>query len=583
MITTNELRDKFIQFFQEKGHAVVPSASLVPENDPTVLFTTAGMQQFVPYFLGEPHPQGKKLVDYQRCIRTVDLEEVGNNRHLTFFEMLGNWSLGDYWKNDSIKWSWEFLTDKKWLGLDPTKLSITCFAGNDAAAKDIESYHAWKSVGLPEEQIYFLDDNWWPPDKGAVGPGGPDTEIFYDTGKSEAAHTVEGCGPACECGRYIEIWNNVFLEFEGHPDGTYTPLQQKSVDTGMGLERTSAILSGFDNVFKIDNLDPLIAEVIENVPEVNLRQRRIAADHMRAVTFMAMDGVTPSNKDRGYIMRRLIRRVMALSPKLRQGQVLQSLVAEVIKNYEIVYPPLRFREATIYEVILSEKDRFLETFNRGEKRFEELAERGSLSSKEAFDLYASFGFPIDATYDLAKKVGIEIDLAGFDREFKKHQEISRAGSEQKFKGGLADQSEETIKLHTATHMLQAALRLILGSQVAQKGSNINPERLRFDFSHPGALTPDQITAVEDLVNEKIKEDLPVEKETVEFSEGQKRGAIGVLNGKPGDQVTIYSITGLSMEFCGGPHVTHTGELSRFKITKEEAVSSGIRRIKAVLL
>jgi alanyl-tRNA synthetase len=582
MITTNELREKYLNFFKEKNHVEVPSASLIPENDPTVLFTTAGMQQFVPYFLGQPHPQGSRLVDYQRCLRTVDIDEVGDNRHLTFFEMLGNWSLGDYWKKESISWSWEFLTDHKWLGLDPDKLAVTVFAGNDAVGKDTESYEVWKNLGLPAERIYFLRGNWWPPDKKAIGPGGPDSEIFYDTGKSQTEHTIPGCGPDCDCGRWIEIWNNVFIEFEGHPDGTYSILNQRSVDTGMGLERTSAILSGFDNIFKIDILAPLLAEVEQRVPELDLRQQRITTDHIRAVTFMAMDGVIPSNKDRGYIMRRLLRRVMALSPTLRQGQTLQALVDEVIKNNEISYPALRLHEATIYEVILAEKDRFATTYNRGEKRFEEFAERGPLSGRDAFDLYASFGFPIDATRELAKKVGVEVDLASFEDEFKKHQEISRAGAEAKFKGGLADQSEATIKLHTATHMLQAALRSTLGPHVTQKGSNITPERLRFDFSHPNQLTVDQITATQDLVNQKIKEDLPVKKETVEFHEGEKLGAIGVLKANPNDQVTIYTIPGFSVEFCGGPHVNHTGELEPFKIIKEEAVSSGIRRIKAVL-
>jgi len=582
MITTNELRDKYLQFFQQKGHAVVPGASLVPENDATVLFTTAGMQQFVPYFLGEPHPQGKRLVDYQRVLRTNDIEEVGDNRHLTFFEMLGNWSLGEYWKEDSIKLSWEFLTDPQWLGLDPSKLSVTVFAGNDSAPSDNESAEVWRSIGLPDEKIYFLEDNWWPSDTSTVGPCGPDTEIFYDTGHSQGEHTVPGCGPACDCGRWIEIWNNVFIEFERHPDGSLTKLSQQSVDTGMSLERISAVLSGYDNVFEIDILAPLLAEVGQHVPELDLRQRRITTDHLRAVTFMAMDGVVPSNKDRGYIMRRLLRRVMTLSPKLRQGQVLQALVDEVIKNYEIIYPALRLRETTIYEVVLAEKDKFQATYSRGEKRFEEFAERGPLSGRDAFDLYASFGFPIDATIELAKKVGVEVDLAGFDEEFKKHQEISRAGSEQKFKGGLADHSDSVVQLHTATHLLQAALREVLGTHVAQKGSNITPERLRFDFSHPAAPTKDQLTMVEDLVNEKILEDLSVQKETITFAEGQKRGAIGVLQAQPSDQVTLYTIPGFSLEFCGGPHVTHTGQLGHFKITKEEAVSSGVRRIKAIL-
>lgn len=583
MITTTDLRRKFLEFFQSKGHTVIPSASLIPENDPTVLFTTAGMHPLTPYILGEPHPSGKRIVNYQRCLRTVDIDEVGDNWHLTFFEMLGNWSLGDYWKQDSIRWSWEFLTDKKWLGLNPNRLAVTCFAGDPDAPRDLESAEAWRARGLPKSRIYFLgkEDNWWGP-AGTTGPCGPDTEIFYDTEVSERNHTVSGCGPACRCGRWVEIWNNVFMEYEKTATGSFVKLHQQNVDTGMGLERTVAVLNGLGSVYEIDVFHPLLAEIRLQVPHLDERGQKITADHIRASVMMVMDGVTPSNKDRGYILRRLMRRVMTQDDALRHDAVLKSLIDRVIETYQEVYPQLKDRQSTIYEVLLQEKDKFAETFNRGLRKFEELAERGSLSGKDVFDLYTSFGFPVDAVRELARSADAEIDIAGFEDEFKRHQEISRQGAEQKFKGGLADHTVQTTRLHTATHMLQAALRAVLGSHVAQKGSNITAERLRFDFSHPDKLTQDQIKAVEDMVNEKIREDLPVEKETVEWTEGLKRGAIGVLGGHPGDMVTIYRISGFSVEFCGGPHVGRTGELGHFKIQKEEAVAAGIRRIKAVL-
>ena len=583
MLTTNELRDKYLEFFKSKDHQVIPSAPLVPENDPTVLFTTAGMHPLIPYLLGSPHPAGKMLVDYQRCLRTVDIAEVGDSWHLTFFEMLGNWSLGSYWKEESIRYSWEFLVDKKWLGLSLSKLAVTCFAGDEETPRDLESAEFWRQRGLPKDRIYFFGraDNWWGP-AGETGPCGPDTEIFYDTEKSTGPHSKVGCGPLCKCGRWVEVWNNVFMEYEKHADGSYGKLAQRNVDTGMGLERTVAILNGKNSVYETELFAPLLEEISIRVPELDERGSRIVADHVRAVCFMAMDGVTPSNKERGYIMRRLLRRLMSLSAKLRQGSVLQALIDDVIKEYEIVYPNLRANETTIYEVILAEKDRFLETYNRGEKRFLELSEKGSLSGREAFDLYASFGFPLDATKELALKAGVVVDFSEFDKEFKKHQDISRMGADHKFKGGLADHSAATTKLHTATHLLQGALRAVLGEHILQKGSNITAERLRFDFNHPDKITPDQLTAVSDMVNEKIKEDLPIEKETLEWTVGRQRGAIGVFNGKSGDMVTIYTIPGFSIEFCGGPHVTHTGELGHFKIIKEEAVSAGVRRIKAVL-
>lgn len=582
-MTTKELREKYLKFFEGKGHAVIPSASLVPENDPTALFTSAGMHPLVSYLLGEPHPKGKRLVNYQRCFRTTDIDEVGDPWHLTFFEMLGNWSLGDYWKEESIKYSWEFLVDKKWLGLDPNKIAVTVFAGDEDAPKDLASFEAWKQRGIPESRIYFLpkENNWWGP-VGPTGPTGPDTEIFYDSGKSYGEHTVSGCGPACACGRWVEVWNNVFMEYEKHPDGSYSKLNQQNVDTGMGLERTVAVLNGFDSNFEVDTVKPLISAVKTKLPGLDERGQRIAADHLRAAVLIIMDGVAPSNKDRGYLLRRLLRKVMSQSPLLREKSVLIDLVGEVVTVFKEIYPKVSVEKERIAGIVSAEAEKFNQTFLRGERHFRSLAEKGEITGREAFDLYSSFGFPIDATKELARSAGAKVDLVGFEKEFARHQEISRAGAEQKFKGGLADQSVESTKLHTATHMLQSALRAVLGEHVLQKGSNITPERLRFDFSHPDKVTSDQITAVEDMVNEKIKEDLPVVKEVVPYEEGIKRGAIGVLEGKPGDHVSIYSIPGFSLEFCGGPHVTHTGELGKFKISKEEAVSAGVRRIKAVL-
>lgn len=583
MITTQELREKYIKFFETKGHQLVPSASLIPENDPTALFTSAGMQPLVPYLLGEPHPAGKRLVNFQRSFRTTDIDEVGDPWHLTFFEMLGNWSLGDYWKEESIKFSWEFLTSKTWLGLDPNKISVTVFAGDSDAPRDLVAAEAWRQRGVPKEKIYFLEKehNWWGP-VGATGPTGPDTEIFYDSGKSEGEHSVPGCGPACSCGRWVEIWNNVFMEYEKHPDGSFSKLEQQNVDTGMGLERTTGVLNGLESVYELDTFKPLLAEINLKVPELDERGQRITADHLRAAAFVVMDGVEPTNKDRGYVLRRLLRKVMSQSALLREGAVLEDLISEIVNIYSSVYPKLEEDKKRIIQIINAEKDKFNQTFVRGERHFRSLAEKGNISGKEAFDLYSSFGFPIDATVELARKVNVTVDLKSFEEEFKKHQEVSRAGAKEKFKGGLSKQSDQTAKLHTATHMLQAALRAVLGAHVLQKGSNITPERLRFDFSHPDKVTPDQLQAVEDMVNEKIKEDLPVEKETIDYAEGVKRGAIGVLEGKPDDQVTVYSIPGFSLEFCGGPHVSRTSELGKFKMLKEEAVSAGVRRIKATV-
>lgn len=583
MITTQELRNKYIKFFEGKGHKLIPSASLIPDNDPTALFISAGMQPLTPYLLGEPHPQGKRLVNFQRVLRTGDIDEVGDPWHLTFFEMLGNWSLGDYWKEDSIKYSWEFLTSKAWLGLNPNQIAVSVFAGDEDAPKDMVSFEAWKQRGLPESRIYFLPkaNNWWGP-VGAVGPCGPDTEIFYDTGKSWGEHTVSGCGPACLCGRWVEIWNNVFMEYEKHPDGSFTKLARQNVDTGMGLERTTAVLNGLPSNFDIDTLRPILNAVKTLVPDLDVRGQRLTSDHLRAAAFMIMDGVEPGNKDQGYVLRRLLRKVMSQHALLRESEAVTELIEEVLTVFQGVYPKLSQGRTRIIDVIKAERLKFNATFNRGLDHFQALVKDGRVSGTEAFNLYQSFGFPIDATVELARLANVSVDREGFGEEFKKHQQLSRAGAAKKFAGGLADHSEVTTKLHTATHMLQAALRSVLGGHVLQKGSNITSERLRFDFSHPSKMTPGEIQAAEDLVNAKIKEDLPVVREVVSYEEGVGRGAIGVLEGKAGDRVSIYSIPGFSLEFCGGPHVTRTGELGKFKILKEEAVSSGVRRIKAVV-
>ena len=578
-----EIRNKFLEFFKKHNHTIIPSAPLIPENDPSVLFTTAGMQPLVPYLLGEKHPGGKRIADYQKCVRTVDIDSVGDNRHLTYFEMLGNWSLGDYFKKDAIAMSYKFLTEE--LGIDPEKLSVTCFAGDADAPKDIEAFEAWKNAGIPEERIYFYgkEDNWWI--AGEEGPCGPDTEMFLDTGKPACS---ENCQPSCNCGKYVEIWNNVFMEYYKSKDGI-KKLEQKNVDTGLGLERMAMLLQKVETPFDTELFKPVMEE-LEKLEKIDdIKSRRIVAEHLRSSIMIIADGGRPSNIDRGYVLRRLIRRMTRHMSKLQIDlENISDLIDLTINNLNEMYPELQTKRDIIKNVIIEEKDKFIKTLGHGEKEFEkvinklEQENKNVIDGKTIFKLYETYGFPPEITTDLAQEKGYKIDLTEFDKLFKEHQEKSRLGSEQKFKGGLAEQNEITTAYHTATHLLHQALRNVLGDHVKQSGSNITTERLRFDFSHPEKMTPEQIKQVEDIVNEQIKRDLNVVSEEMPLEEAKKSGAIGLFENKYGDTVKVYTIGDFSKEICGGPHVKHTGELGHFKIKKEESSSAGIRRIKAIL-
>jgi alanyl-tRNA synthetase len=584
-----ELKSKYLEFFKEKGHKVIENAPLIPENDPTVLFTTAGMHPLIPFLLGHPHPLGKRLVNVQKCLRTDDIDKIGDDFHLTFFEMLGNWSLGDYWKEEAIKWSWEFLTDKKWLGLDKERLYVSVFAGDEDAPRDEESARIWESLGLPKEKIFFLPkkDNWWGP-AGNTGPCGPDTEMFWDTGKEPCS---KECRPGCPCGKYFEIWNDVFMEYNKTAEGKYEPLKQKNVDTGMGVERTVAVLQGKKSVYEIETMKPIVEKIKEiskilSPDENQERSIRIITDHIRASVFIIAEGIEPSNKDHGYVLRRLIRR------SIRHGKLigidkdfLEEIAKVVIEIYKEDYPELEKNKEFILTQIKKEETKFRNTLSQGIKKFFEIVKKEKyISGKNAFLLFQSFGFPIEMTKELAKENNIEVDEKGFEEEFKKHQEISRVGAEKKFKGGLADTSEKTTRLHTATHLLNEAIRRVLGRRdIVQKGSNITPERLRFDFNFDRKLTDEEIKKIEDLVNEKIKEGLPVKREFMTIEEAKRRGAQAVFEHKYDEIVSVYSIGDFSIEVCGGPHVNNTREVGRFKIIKEESVAAGIRRIKAIVL
>ena len=580
-----EIRNKYLNYFKNHGHKVIPSAPLIPENDPSVLFTTAGMQPLVPYLLGEPHPEGTRLVDFQKCLRTVDIEEVGDNRHLTYFEMLGNWSLGDYFKEESIKMSYEFLT--KELNIPAEKISVTCFKGDEDAPRDEVSAKCWEQVGIPKERIYFFgkEDNWWI--AGDEGPCGPDTEMFYDTGKPACS---DKCDPSCGCGKYVEIWNNVFMEYLKHKDGTYTKLSQQNVDTGLGLERMAMLLQGKETPFETELFAPIMNKLEELQKVDNIHSRRIISEHLRASMMIICDGGRPSNIDRGYILRRLIRRMIRHLNNLQISlDELTSLIDINIENLKEMYPDLETNKDLIKGVLLEEKDKFVKTLAHGEREFKkevkELEEKGEkvISGKMMFRLYDTYGFPPEVTEDLAKEHGLEVDKTEFEKLFKEHQEKSRRGAEHKFKGGLAEQNEQTIAYHTATHLLHKALKIVLGDHVKQSGSNITTERLRFDFTHPQKMTKEEIEKVENLVNEEIQKDLPVTCQEMTYDEAKAEGAIGLFTNKYGDRVKVYTIGDFSKEICGGPHVHHTGELGRFKIKKEESSSSGIRRIKAVLI
>ena len=649
-----DLRRMYLKFFESKGHAVIPSASVIPENDPTVLFTTAGMHPLVPYLLGAKHPMGNRLTDVQKCIRTGDIDEVGDASHCTFFEMLGNWSLGAYFKKEAIHWSWEFLTSPEWLGLDPEKLAFSVFAGDEKAPRDDEAAGYWKECGVKDDHIFYLNakHNWWGP-AGTTGPCGPDTEMFVIKDQPPCG---PDCSPACSCGRYLEIWNDVFMQYNKQADGTFPPLEQKNVDTGMGLERTIGVLLGAKTVYETD----LFSDIIKKIEELSgktytsddeyTRSFRIIADHMRTATIIIGDdrGVTPSNVDQGYVLRRLIRRSVRHGMKLEMPEGMTAEIAKVVVNqYKDVYPELKRNEEFITSQLLLEEERFQKTLKQGMKEFDKLlfnisrmtnavkpvadtikagedfASQADAAAKQlpprpeyqaliallkdksdkdallkeaeaflgnlnvidgrsAFKLYDTYGFPIEITTELAAEKGLAVDEKGFQERFKQHQETSHAGAEQRFKGGLADNTEETAKLHTATHLLHAALRRVLGDEVAQKGSNITAERLRFDFSFSRKMTPEEIKEVERLVNEYIKGAAEVVCEEMTVPEAKAKGAIGLFESKYGERVKVYTMGEYSMEICGGPHAKNTGDLVSFKIQKEESSSAGVRRIKAVI-
>ena len=579
-----EIRNKYLNYFKNHNHKVIPSAPLIPENDPSVLFTTAGMQPLVPYLLGEKHPEGRRLTDYQKCLRTNDIDEVGDNRHLTYFEMLGNWSLGDYFKGESIAMSFEFLT--KELGIPAEKISVTCFVGDEDAPRDTVTAECWKKAGIPEDRIYYYgkDDNWWI--AGEEGPCGPDTEMFYDTGKPACG---PDCQPSCDCGKYVEIWNNVFMEYYKNKDGKYEKLKQRNVDTGLGLERMTMLLQGKETPFDTELFAPIMDRLQNLAKADDIASRRIVAEHLRASMMVIADGGRPSNIDRGYVLRKLIRRMTRHLNKLQVDlSELEGLIDLDIEILKDMYPELEANKDTIKQVIIEEKDKFIKTLAHGEKEFEKAINRAKQENKHVIDgqtifkLYETYGFPPEITADLAREQGFEIDNSEFEKLFKEHQEKSRMGSEQKFKGGLAEQNEKTIAYHTATHLLHKALQIVLGPNATQKGSNITTERLRFDFSHPEKMTKEQIQQVEDIVNEQIKRDLPVTCEEMSLEDAKNSGAMGLFENKYGDKVKVYTIGDFSKEICGGPHVTHTGELGHFKIKKEESSSAGVRRIKAVL-
>ncbi|MBS7300612.1 MAG: alanine--tRNA ligase [Eubacteriales bacterium] len=648
-LSSNELRALFLKFFQKKGHSVIPSASVIPENDPTVLFTTAGMHPLVPYLLGQKHPQGTRLTDVQKCIRTGDIDEVGDMSHLTFFEMLGNWSLGDYFKDQMIPWSWEFLTSPEWLGIDPDKLAFTVFEGDEDCPRDEEAANLWRKCGVKDDHLFYLpkEHNWWGP-AGVTGPCGPDTEMFIITKKP----CGPDCSPACHCGAYLEIWNDVFMQYNKQKDGSFIPLTQKNVDTGMGLERTICVLNGKKSVYETDAFTGILAKIEElcgkkyTPDDENTRAFRIVADHMRTSTFIIGDprGIGPSNVGQGYILRRLIRRAVRYGMGLGLQEGFTAEIAKVIiDQYKAAYPELEQNKAFVLEQLTLEEGRFARTLKQGEKEFDkvmnnlrrtreamekiladdtlaaaeeavkthvlrpqpdmvsaiEAVKAGDLAKVKAecqkihaslnvidgrssFKLYDTYGFPIEITKELAAENGLTVDEADFAKRFEQHQATSRSGAEQIFKGGLADHSEQTTCLHTATHLLQAALRKVLGDEVHQKGSNITAERLRFDFTFGRKVTPEELAQVEALVNEAIAAKVPITMEEMTVSEAKAQGAMGLFESKYGEVVRVYTMGPYSKEICGGPHANNTGDLVSFKIIKEEASSAGVRRIKATI-
>lgn len=599
-MNANELRSKYIEFFKSKNHVEISGQSLIPENDPSVLFTTAGMHPLVPYLLGEPHPAGKRLTDYQKCIRTGDIDEVGDPSHLTCFEMLGNWSLGDYFKKESIAFSYEFLTSPKWLGLDPRKISVTVFAGDENAPRDEEAAQAWKDNGMPEDKIAYLpaSDNWWA--AGPTGPCGPDTEIFYWVGEG---FPPEGSNKGTDSANWMEIWNNVFMQFNRIDEKTLEPLPKKNVDTGMGLERTNCILQGKTSVYLTEVFEPII-KIIENLSGYKYGTNeekdcsvRIIADHSRSATFILGDqkGVTPDRVGAGYVLRRLIRRAVRHGMKLGIEKDFMADVAQVvIENFKNAYPELEQNKEKITSELTKEEAKFRVTLKKGEAEFQKMLPnlnknpKKIISGKVAYNLYETYGYPLELTQELGRENGFTVDVEGFKEAEKKHQEASKTAEAGKAKGGIAEQSDIATKYHTATHLLQQALTDVLGDQVAQKGSNINSERMRFDFTFDRAMTKEEIQKVEDIVNEKIKEDLPVTMEVMTLDQAKNEGARALFVNKYGEQVKVYTIgrdskkDWYSKEVCGGPHVQHTAQIGEFKIVKEQSSSAGVRRIKAVI-
>ncbi|MBI3231615.1 MAG: alanine--tRNA ligase [Candidatus Doudnabacteria bacterium] len=591
-ITAQQLREKYLEFFESKGHTIILSAPLVPEGDSSVLFTTAGMHPLVPYLLGQPHPAGKRVANVQKCVRTGDIEEVGDETHLTFFEMLGNWSLGDYFKKEAITWSFEFLTSKDYLNLPLERLAFSVFAGDQDAPRDEESASVWKSLGVKSERIAYLpkEDNWWI--AGQTGPCGPDTEMFYwtDDGTPAPANFAKTKNDK----RWVEIWNDVFMQYEKRTDGSLALLKHQNVDTGMGLDRTLAVLNGQSSVYDTELFRPMF-EVIGLANQVlsgdELKKARIILDHVRASVFIVGDGVEPSNKDRGYVLRRLLRRSMVMAKLLNlQSTWLKALIGQVITVYASPYVELVEGSNRIFDVIEGEQRKFEGTLEKGLKQLELRIQNHELgiSGKDAFDLYQTYGFPWGLTKELGESLGQKINEAEFEEEFKKHQELSRTSSAGQFKGGLASHSEKIIRLHTATHLLNAALRDVLGEHVWQKGSNITEERTRFDFTHEKKMTPEEIAAVEAMVNDWVARDLKVTREMMTLEKARELGAIGVFGEKYADTVSIYTVYDdssgeiISREFCGGPHVEHTEVIGNFKIAKEEASSAGVRRIKGTI-
>ena len=585
----NELRSIYLKFFKEKGHSVIASASLFPEDDPSVLFTSAGMHPLVPYLLGQKHPEGIRLTNVQKCIRTTDIEDVGDTTHLTFFEMLGNWSLGDYWKKEAITWSFEFLTSKKWLGFDPDKLSVTIFTGDEDSPRDDEAAEVWKSVGIPDERIYFLgkEDNWWI--AGNSGPCGPCSEMFIEV--DEMPKCGSDCRPGCHCGHFVEVWNDVFMMYNKSEDGKYTPLKQQSIDTGMGVERTAAMLQGVPSVFDTEAFIPLIEKIkelssMEEFSEDEDTQIRIIADHVRsAILIMADDRqIGPSNVEQGYIVRRLLRKAIHSADRLNIGTgFMIDLTDIVVDMFKDVYKEVERNQEFIVKNLKAEEEKFRKTLTKALRRFDRIfQESNTITGQDAFLLFTSFGLPLEMTRDLAEERGIAIDMEQFTKQFEEHREKSRTATQGKFKGGLADHSEEITKLHTATHLLQTALRKVLGNEVTQNGSNITDERLRFDFTFSRKLTPDEVEQVEEMINDVIAQDIAVEQSFMKYDDAIAKGALAFFKENYGEEVSVYNIGEFSLELCGGPHVESTRVLGKFKIAKQKKIGAGIVRIRAIL-